>query len=83
VRPCGRRIHVGAHSMGNLVLESFVGAVNQSLPVKFPLFREILLLRADVDWDALETGKPLASLHQYADRTHASPPVRWSWTCRG
>lgn len=67
---CGRRIHLAAHSMGNQVLEAFLASIQVQGVAAFPLFGEVLLLHADCDWNALESGRPLHKLPSFADRTH-------------
>jgi len=67
---CGRRLHLGAHSMGNQVLESFVQAINSVPSLRVPIFSQALLLNADQDWTALEPGRPLHELPNFADRIH-------------
>ncbi|MDX1972380.1 MAG: alpha/beta hydrolase [Candidatus Sumerlaeia bacterium] len=66
---CGRRIHIAAHSMGNRVLENFIGGQLYQ-DSWFPLFGEVLLLNADLDWQALNPERPLYRLPQLADRIH-------------
>ncbi|VAX42356.1 hypothetical protein MNBD_PLANCTO03-1279, partial [hydrothermal vent metagenome] len=68
---CGRRIHIGAHSMGNQVLQEFFRSIREYDFLRSPLFGEVLLLNADIDWTALEPGSPLHALPDYADRIHA------------
>ncbi len=72
VRPayCGKKIHMAAHSMGNQVMESFLKAVNNESIYRLNLFEEILLFNADLDWTALESGRPLYSLPEYGNRIH-------------
>lgn len=67
---CGRRLHLAAHSMGNQVLESFVQSVNSVPSLHVPIFSQALLLNADQDWTALEPGRPLHHLPNFADRIH-------------
>ena len=67
---CGRRIHLGAHSMGNQVLQEFMHAIKDHDYLRSPMFGEVVLLNADADWTALEPGKPLSGLPDYADRIH-------------
>lgn len=67
---CGRRLHLGAHSMGNQVLEEFMRAIVGVQSLKVPIFGQTLLLNADEDWTALEPGRPLHHLPGYSDRIH-------------
>lgn len=69
-RFCGRRIHLAAHSMGNQVLEEFMRAVREYRDLRASVFGEVLLLNPDADWTALEPGRPLSALPEYADRIH-------------
>ena len=67
---CGRRIHLGAHSMGNQVLQEFMRAVRDHDFLRSPLFGEVVLLNADVAWTSLEPDHPFEVLPEYADRIH-------------
>ena len=67
---CGRQIHLAAHSMGNQVLESLFGALERAPDARGPFLGEALLLDADVDWTALEPGRPLHGLPDFCDRVH-------------
>ena len=67
---CGRRLHLAAHSMGNQVLESFIQSINSVPSLRVPIFSQALLLNADQDWTALEPGRPLHELPNFADRIH-------------
>lgn len=67
---CGRRLHLAAHSMGNQVLEEFMRSIVGVESLRVPIFGQTLLLNADEDWTALEPGRPLHELPNYADRIH-------------
>ncbi len=67
---CGRRIHIGAHSMGNQVFQEFIRSIREHDFLRSPLFGEVLLMNADADWTALEPDHPLHALPDYADRIH-------------
>jgi esterase/lipase superfamily enzyme len=67
---CGRRLHLAAHSMGAQVLEPFVRSIVGVPSLRVPIFSQALLLNADLDWTALEAGRPLHDLPSYADRIH-------------
>lgn len=66
---CGKRLHLAAHSMGNQVLEAFVGGLLYSTQ-HVPIFSEVLMLNADLDWNALNPGRPLNRLPELCDRVH-------------
>lgn len=66
--PCGKAIHLAAHSMGNQVLEEALRALGEFQTGTTTLFREALLLNADIEWTALEAGKPLHRLPDFASR---------------
>ncbi len=67
---CGARIHLGAHSMGNQVLDAFCKIVTGFGGTHLNLFSEVVLLNADADWQVLDAGEPMANLNQYSDRIH-------------
>lgn len=67
---CGGRIHLGAHSMGNQVLEEFCRSVAGASDLVRPVFGEALLLNADAAWDTLEPGEPMSLLPELATRIH-------------
>lgn len=67
---CRARIHMAAHSLGNRVMENFLKVVNSDIDRPINLFEEILLLNADVDWNALEPGRALHRLPDYGTRIH-------------
>jgi hypothetical protein len=67
---CGHRIHLAAHSMGNRVLQHLVDEMNHYPDTTFSLFGEVVLLNADIDWNALAPGAPLHALPGYCERTH-------------
>ncbi len=67
---CGGRVHLLCHSMGNYVLGHALARMAQfhrgaTLP---RLFDEVFLCAADVNDDALETGRALGSLHATCSR---------------
>ena len=67
-QPCGHKIHLAAHSLGNQV---FYYMMNEMLPEEaFPMFSEVLLLNADVRWDCFEPGKGFSRLLEYCERVH-------------
>ncbi|GAB4224525.1 MAG: hypothetical protein Kow0062_26470 [Acidobacteriota bacterium] len=67
---CGRQIHLAAHSMGNQVLEALFEAIGRAEDARGPFLGEALLLSADVDWTALDPGRPLHGLPDVCDRVH-------------
>ncbi len=64
--PCKRNIHLMAHSMGNQVLEFML----LSLPHKYELFREIILVAADVEYTIFEPHQAFQSLIDIGYRVH-------------
>ncbi len=68
LKRCSNRIHLGAHSMGNKVLEYMLHCIpEQKL---FHLFGEILLFHSDVDHDIFEPTKAFSKLDEIGSRTH-------------
>lgn len=65
---CRRRVILMCHSMGNLVLERTVAAVDEDTLDK--LFSDAVLLNADVDWSGFEPGRAFDRFTQLASRTH-------------
>jgi esterase/lipase superfamily enzyme len=67
---CGQKIHLLAHSMGNYVLQNALARVADFSPGHaLPrLFDHVFLCAPDVDDDVLENGRPLALIHQVAQR---------------
>ncbi|HEY0652259.1 MAG TPA: alpha/beta hydrolase [Chryseosolibacter sp.] len=67
---CEQKIHLMCHSMGNRVLESMVTHL-QSMGITInSVFSEILLVAADIDYDALEQPKPLYKVIDLGERVH-------------
>jgi len=66
-RYCGRNIHLMVHSMGNQVMESFLNTIRKR--DLFPIFKEVILLNADVENTVFEEGEPFTKLYHLADRT--------------
>ncbi|WP_243348675.1 alpha/beta hydrolase [Parabacteroides sp. FAFU027] len=64
--PCQRHIHLMAHSMGNQVLEFML----LSLPHKYELFREIILVAADVEYTIFDPHEPFEKLIDIGYRVH-------------
>lgn len=58
IEPCRRNIHLMCHSMGNYVLESATSTLLSEHTLR-SLFKEVILVAADVDNDSLEPDKPL------------------------
>jgi esterase/lipase superfamily enzyme len=68
---CGQRIHLMAHSMGNRVLEAMMEQLSDAEEEKLgSLFHEVILVGADVDYDALESPRPLYDLIDICERIH-------------
>jgi esterase/lipase superfamily enzyme len=67
-KPCGNRLHLMCHSMGNFVLESMVSEL-LDMNLSRCLFNQVILTAADVDYDVFEDGQPFSHLPQYCMRT--------------
>jgi esterase/lipase superfamily enzyme len=65
---CNRKIHIMAHSMGNQVLREFARGINDFVGFQRAVFGQVLLVHADIEWNALEPGQPLHAFEQYCDR---------------
>ncbi len=65
---CQHKIHLAAHSMGNQVLKHML----ESIPKHklFPLFKEVILLNSDVEYDVFDEGKAFQRLGAISERTH-------------
>jgi esterase/lipase superfamily enzyme len=67
---CNQKIHLMSHSMGNRVLESmFTGLVDMNVEIN-SVFGEILLMAADIDYDALERPRSLYRILDVGERVH-------------
>ena len=67
---CQQKIHLMCHSMGNRVLEAMFQELNTSQSKINSVFGEILLIAADIDYNALEAPKPLYNLIEIGERVH-------------
>ncbi|WP_194774342.1 alpha/beta hydrolase [Pararhodonellum marinum] len=67
---CEQKIHLLCHSMGNRVLEAMLKGLADIQVEINSLFGEIILVGADVDYDALERPKPLYRLIDFGERIH-------------
>ncbi len=68
---CKQRIHLMAHSMGNRVLEAMMEQLSDAEEERLhSLFHEVILVGADVDYDALESPRPLYDLIDICERVH-------------
>lgn len=65
---CHRKIHIMAHSMGNQVLREFARGINDFVGFQRAIFGQVLLVHADLEWNALEKGEPLHTFEKYCDR---------------
>lgn len=65
---CKHKIHLAAHSMGNQVLKHMLVGIPETK--LFPLFKEVLLLNADVEYDVFEPGKSFSKLGEVSERVH-------------
>ena len=70
-RPCGGRLHLFAHSMGNYVLRNaFQEVLRQQSGVVRRLFENIFMLAADEDYDCFDKAHKLESLPLIANNIH-------------
>jgi len=69
-RFCMQKIHMLCHSMGNRVLEGMFAELLSRRATINCLIGEVLLVAADVDYDALERPKPLYHLVEICERVH-------------
>lgn len=67
---CHQKIHLMCHSMGNRVLEAMFEELNKTQTKVNSIFGEILLIAADVDYDAFDAPKPLYNLIEMGERIH-------------
>ena len=66
---CGGNLHLMCHSMGNRVLEKMIETINIKYPNDIsPVFKEIILTGADIDYTTLEFPNPLHKLIDYCER---------------
>ncbi len=69
-KACEQNIHLMCHSMGNRVFQSMIAAIdNMDVPVT-NIFKEIILIAADVDYDSLQSPKPLYKAIDLGSRVH-------------
>lgn len=67
---CEQKVHLLCHSMGNRVLENMItGLEGINIPI-VSLFSEIILAGADIDYDAIESPKPMYRLIDLGQRIH-------------
>lgn len=68
--PCNRNIHFMVHSMGHRVVKHMMAELT-SKRIPYPdLFKEILLMAADIEYDIFEPGSPFNSLIDLGKRIH-------------
>lgn len=68
--PCNRNIHLMAHSMGNRVLKHMMLELKQNRIPLPELFKEILLVAADIEYDIFEANEPFNPLIDLGSRVH-------------
>jgi esterase/lipase superfamily enzyme len=68
--PCGHKLHLLCHSMGNYVLQHALARVDEYTPGKaMPrLFDQVCLCAPDIDDDELESASGMARVHEVARR---------------
>lgn len=69
-KPCGQKIHLLCHSMGNYVLQHALARVDEYTPgdAMPRLFDQVCLCAPDVDDNELESASALARVHEVARR---------------
>ncbi len=67
---CEQKIHLLCHSMGNRVLENMIIGISEINIPMVNIFGEIILVGADIDYDALESPKPMYRLIDLGQRIH-------------
>jgi esterase/lipase superfamily enzyme len=68
--PCYNNIHILCHSMGNFVLESMMKALIAQSTRLTTVFKEIVLVGADVDDNVFEEFLPFSRLTDICERVH-------------
>jgi esterase/lipase superfamily enzyme len=68
--PCGNHIHLMCHSMGNRVLENMMLMLTQGQQQVTSLFKEVILMSSDIDWNCFEEPRPLYRLTEICERVH-------------
>lgn len=66
-QPCGQKVHLMCHSMGNQVLESAMKVIARNT---LEVFTEIFLIAADAKYDTFEDNQPLQYLIDMGERVH-------------
>jgi len=67
---CDQNIHLMCHSMGNRVLQSMITSIeSMDLPIT-NIFGQIVLVAADVDYDAMQEPKALYKTIDLGSRVH-------------
>ncbi|MDB5285267.1 MAG: alpha/beta hydrolase [Mucilaginibacter sp.] len=67
--PCGKNIHLLAHSMGNRVIENMMIELNRQKGDNITaLFKEVILAASDVDWQIFEDPRAFYSIVNICQR---------------
>jgi esterase/lipase superfamily enzyme len=66
--PCGHNVHIMAHSMGNRVLENMMLKLTNNCLHVTTLFKQLIMVGADVNWTCLEEPQPLYRIGEIAER---------------
>jgi esterase/lipase superfamily enzyme len=69
-QPCEAKLHLLVHSMGNRVLEAMMAWLSHESRQQPSLFDEVVLVGADVDYDAIEKPRALYNLIDICQRVH-------------
>ena len=68
--PCGNNIHLLCHSMGNRVLENMMIKLTREFSQITALFKEVILMSSDIDWNCFEEPRALYRLTEICERVH-------------
>jgi esterase/lipase superfamily enzyme len=69
IDPCGKNIHLLAHSMGNRVIENMMLELNRQKGDNITaLFKEVILAASDVDWEIFEDPRAFYSIVNICQR---------------
>jgi esterase/lipase superfamily enzyme len=68
--PCNRNIHFMIHSMGHRIVKHMMLELKMRRTPLPDLFKEIILMAADIEYDIFEQGDPFSSLIDLGKRIH-------------
>lgn len=65
--PCGKRLHLMCHSMGNYVFESMINELRTQRWSR-NIFKQVILTASDVDYSVFESPQAFSRLTEYCER---------------